>query len=368
MTKYPPFSTIVRSAFLPAILGLFAGVTGSFLAESWTAGGFLPEPAPLQVGRPTSSVTAPLPETQVAERLARLDLPVHAKRSLRAGEAAERMLDAQDAVGYAAALTSDGWLATHASVLASGPVVVAVGGRLIEPALRVDDPGTGLVFLKIDASALPVSGFEETEQLPAGTPLYLQDEGRRFARAAFSGAAADRKAWTSRLGDSDRFWLSYRLDRGFGARSAGSAVVTSGGNLAGILVPGKDGAASSFVPTHRFRGVLSRVFKGEPVDRAVLGLRYLDLGTSAFAGAPPAQGTGALVAGSRREGLAAVKPASAAARAGVLEGDVVLRIGEAELGGTVDLAEALAGYASGAKVRLEVLRAGDRKVLEVTLD
>lgn len=367
MTKYPPFSTIVRSTFLPVILGLFAGVTGSFLAESWTAGGFLPEPAPLQVGRPTSSVTAPLPETQVAERLARLDLSVHAKRSLRTGDAVERMLDAQDAIGYAAALTSDGWLATHASVLASGPVVVAVGGRLLEPTLRVDDPGTGLIFLKVDASALPVSGFEETEQLPVGTPLYLQDEGRRFSRAAFAGAAPDRKAWTSRLGDSDRFWLSYRLDRGFGARSAGSAVMTSGGNLAGILVPGKDGAAA-FVPTHRFRGVLSRVFKGEPVARAALGLRYLDLGSSAFSGTPPAQGAGALVAGSRREGLAAVKPASAASRAGVLEGDVVLRIGEAELGGTVDLAEAMAGYAPGAKVRLEVLRAGDRKVLEVTLD
>lgn len=367
MMKYPPFSTIVRSTFLPVILGLFAGVTGSFMAESYLAGGILPEPAPLQVGRPTYSLTAPLPQTEVAERLTRLDLAVHAKRSVRAGDAADRMLDPQDAIGYATALTSDGWLATHGSVLASGPVVVAVGDRLLELTQRIDDPVTGLVFLKVDATALQVSGFEETEQLPPGTPLYAQDEGRRFVEAAFSGAGPDRRVWTSRLGDSDRFWLTYRLDRAFAAKAAGGAVVTSGGNLAGILVPAKDGGAT-FVPTHRFRAVLSGVFKGEPVDRAALGVRYLDLGSSAFAGDAPAQGTGALVAGSRREGLSAVKPGSAAAKAGVLEGDVVLRIGEAELGGKADLAEAVAGYAPGTRTRIEVLRSGSRKVLEVTLD
>lgn len=367
MTRQPPFSVIVRSTFLPVLLGLFAGVTGSFMAESYLAADSLRLPEPLQVGRPTVSVTAPMPQVEIAGRLVQLNLPVHLKRSIRAGDAADRALDAQDAIGYAAAVTSDGWLATHQSILASGPVVVAANGTLHEPSAQVSDPATGLVFLKIDVSALQVSGFEETEILAAGTSLYAEDDGRRFAPAVFSGAAPDRGAASSRLGDSDRFWRTYRLDRAFTAKAAGGAVLTSGGNLAGILIPAKDGDAT-FVPTHRFRTVLSDVFRARPVARASLGVRYLDLGAAAFSGEPPAQGTGSLVAGSRREGLAAVKPGSAAARAGLAEGDVLLRIGETELGGEADLSEAVAGYAPGAKVRLELLRDEGRETLEVTLD
>ncbi len=364
-SKRPSYSDLVRMTLVPVVLGLAAGVAGALTAESYLAAESFREPAPIQIGRPSVSVTQPLPETEIAERLDRVNVPLYARRAA-GSDVADRARSVSEIVGYAAVLTSDGWLATHQSVLAS-PVMLAVGGRLIEPEAQAVDARTGIVFLKIDASALDVSGFEDTDVLPPGTRLFASDGGL-FVQAAYAGAApSERKVPSGALHHSDRFSRAFRFDRPLGDASAGSAVLTVGGNLAGIVAPGASGG-DAFVPMHLIRPVLAAVFRGQEPARAALGLHYLPLGETVMTGQGFGDLAGARVTASRTLGLPATRAGSAATRAGLLEGDIILAVDEVELSGGRDLAELIAEYAPGAKARFDILRAGERRSLEVTFD
>jgi S1-C subfamily serine protease len=305
-----------------------------------------------------------LPEAEIADRLKRIDLPIYVRKA--AADISERARSTSEIIGYAAVLTSDGWLATHQSLL-NGPVSIAIAGRLVEPTSQVVDERTGIVFLKVDAAALSVSGFEDTDVLRAGTPLYAA-EGGLFTETVYAGTSiSDKKTPTGSLRSSDRFSRVFRFDRALGDRAVGSAVMTSGGNLAGIVVPGKIGN-DGFVPMHLIRPLLVGVFRGQPPKRAALGANYLALDQVVFSGQPSVDAAGARLTSSRILGLAAVRSGSAAARAGLFDGDVILSVDEVEISGGRDLAELISEYAPGARARFDILRAGERKTLEVTFD
>lgn len=354
-------SRIFRTMLVPAALGLLAGVAGGLFGFSYYLSSQVEPPA--APNRPVFSVTAPLPEVEIAARLSRLDLPLFKKSAIE-GDPADQALLEEQAIGAAAALTSDGWLMTHQSVLKNGPIVVGVGGRLLEPTAVIQDAGTGVVFLKVAAAALQVSGFEETDRLAPGASLYAEDADRLFARTSFSGLTlSDRKGRPKALLSADQFSRVYRLDRPFGAKSVGGAVVTSSGNLAGIIAPAADGQPSAFIPIHLLRSVLSAAFRGQAISRAGLGLNYLSPTTAL--GEPPARGL--LVAGSKKWGLPAVTSGGPAAAAGLADGDLLVRIDDTDLTGARELSEILAEYPHGAKVVIEAQRAGERKTFEVVL-
>lgn len=364
LTTTTSHSGFARLTLIPVVLGLVAGIAGALMAESYLAVESLRVPEPIQIGRPSVSVTSPLPETEVAERLERIDLPIYARKS--AVDIAEQARSTSEIIGYAAVLTSDGWLATHQSLLA-GPISVAVAGRLVEPTSQVVDERTGIVFLKVDAAALDVSGFEDTSILRVGTPLYAADGGL-FNETVYAGTSiSDKKTPSGSLRSTDRFSRVFRFDRALGARSVGSAVMTSSGNLAGIVVPGKDGN-DGFVPMHIIRPVLVGVFRDQAPKRAVLGANYLALDQTDFSNLTYGEALGARLTSSRFLGVAAVRPGSAAARAGLLEGDVILSVDEVEISGGRDLAEMIGEYAPGSRARFGIIRAGERKTLDVTLD
>ena len=361
----PSYAELVRLTLVPVVLGLVAGIAGALTAESYLAAESFQAPPPIQIGRPSVSVTSPLPETEIAERLRRISLPLYARKP--ATDVADRARSASEIVGYASVLTSDGWLATHQAALAN-PVAVAVAGRLLEPTATIADPRTGVVFLKVDASALDVSGFEDTDVLRAGTPLYAADDGGLFAETTYAGAApSDKKVPVGSLRSADRFSRVFRLDRALGAHAVGSAVLTVGGNLAGIVAPGRDGN-DAFIPMHLIRPVLVGVFRGQPPERAALGAHYLALEETVFTGQDFGDVTGARLTSSKALGLPAVRAGSAALRAGLADGDVILAVDEVEISGGRDLAELIGEYPPGSRARFEILRAGERRTLEVTFD
>jgi serine protease Do len=363
MSRNPALSNILRLLILPAALGLLAGAAGGLAAFSELV---VPqELTSLQPRRPPTALTQPLPETEIAERLEGLNLPIYPRKVVRTGEPSERAVLPEEAVGTAAVLTSDGWLMTHQSVLRAGRVVIGVGQKLLEPKDVIVDARTGIAFLRIENGPLPVSGFEETEQMRPGVALYLDDGPGKFRRTAFSGLGlSERKNRPAALRSSDEFSRIYRLDAAVSAAAQGGAVLTIGGNLAGIIAP-EDRGRAVFIPAHLIRGILSDVFKKQVPERGSLGVNYLDLADVPEAAATP---RGFLLTGHKKSGLPAVRAASAAEAAGLRDGDVIIRLGDVDLLAGRDLAEEIAEYRPGAKVKLEALRAGSVMSFEIVLE
>jgi serine protease Do len=354
---------------IPVVLGLVAGAAGAVLMESYltVSSPALEQASLIQIGQPTPAEPSALAEGDLAGRLRRIDIPLYPRKAAAGADLADQARAPYEAVGYAAVITSDGWLATHQSVIGAG-VLASVGGRLLEPIAQVADPRTGIVFLKIEASALPVSGFEDTAAMPAGTQLYAEAQETLFTPARFAGAILpDRKTAAGILHDSDKFARSYRLDRALDAHAVGGAVMTEGGTLAGIVAPDTAGA-ETFVPMHLIQPIMAQVFRGKAPARALLGAHYLAPEEAVFSDPNLGPLAGVRLSGSRLAGVPAVRSGSAAARAGLQEGDLIVRIDGIDLNGGPDLAELVAGYAPGAKARFEIMRKGERRSLDVTFD
>ncbi|MFA5854446.1 MAG: PDZ domain-containing protein [Patescibacteria group bacterium] len=365
-TKKITFGEITRLVFVPATLGLVAGLAGALMFESYfvTLSDYATEP--LQIGRLPIVSSASLSQSDVAARLDRLNAAVY-PRLAPSIELSQRARGISEAVGFATVLTSDGWLVSTPAVV-SGTVDIAIGGRLLEPKMRITDPRTGLVFLKVDATALPVSGFEETDALLVGTPLYASDENGLFVASAFAGTTPqNRKAQVPNLQNSDLFSRAFHLDGVWGSRAAGGAVVSSDGDLAGFLVSEKN-APDTFVPMHLIRSVLAQIFRGQTPVRAQLGVQTLALDDAAFAEGGFGGVKGVRITGSRAYGLPAVRVGSAAAKAGLQEGDILLRVDGVDLSGGRDLSELIAELEAGAKIQFDVVKDGAERTIDVTLD
>ena len=353
---------------IPVVLGLASGVAGALLTEAYLS---VPAPSPalIQIGQP-SPAAAPtmLAQSDLADRLRRVDVPLYPRKTAAGADLADRARAPYEAVAYAAALTSDGWLVTSQSALSQGPVEAEVDGHLLTPQSQVSDPRTGMLFLKIDASALPVVGFSDTQALRSGSAMYAEGPEHLFTQATFAGSALpDRKTSPPSLRDTDKFARVWRLDRSSSLLVAGGAVMTSDGEMAGILA--QDGAgAAAFVPMHLLQPIMTEVFRGQAPVRAQLGAHYLAPDETAFADQNLTGLTGVRLSGSRAAGVSAVRPGSASARAGLQDGDIIQRIDGVDLAQGTDLAEMVAQYLPGDKARFDILRKGERLSLDVTFD
>jgi len=202
--------------------------------------------------------------------------------------------------------------------------------------------------------------------LEPGAPLFAEDFGRQFTATVFSGTElAERKNRPKTILSSEDFRRVFSSGHDFDPRSAGGAVLTVGGSIAGILAP-IDGRADSFIPVHLIRPIVADAFKRQTPVRPKLGVNYVDLSAVAvnFSTGPT---NGALITGSKKDGVPAIVAQSAAGEAGLKEGDVIVRVDDVELTGGHDLAETIAEYRPGDRVRLEFIRGGERQTVQAVL-
>ncbi len=120
------------------------------------------------------------------------------------------------------------------------------------------------------------------------------------------------------------------------------------------------------VPSTIFKGVAEQLISGGKVSYPFLGVSYLPIDGSVAAELNLPVQTGALIQSSR-QGMPAVQPGTAAARAGLRDGDIITAIDGAALDGDTSLRQLLLQHRPGDTVTLTVLRDGQENSVQVTL-
>ncbi len=105
------------------------------------------------------------------------------------------------------------------------------------------------------------------------------------------------------------------------------------------------------VPSNTVRQVVPRLEKGETVQHPYLGISTSDSGSISASGAP----------------VEAVTPGGPADKAGVQQGDVIIRVGSTQVTQSSDVSAAIAARNPGDTVDVEVQRGGSTVVLHVKL-
>ena len=242
-------------------------------------------------------------------------------------------------------VTTDGTIRQEEDITVTLP-----DGKRIPATLAGRDRGTDLAVLRIPAGSLTVAELGDPASLRPGNlvlALARLDDGG--ARAAFGAVSATGGKWRSWKGGEIDRWLQSDLTiyPGFG----GGPLVDPAGRIHGINSGALSRPLATTIPVETVNRVVTQLLERGYVPRGWVG-----------AAMQPVQLD-------KRSGLllVSVEPESPAAKAGLLLGDVLVRIDSKEIESFEQLLDTVAGDAVGKRVRLDVVRAGEQRAIDIVI-
>ncbi|MEI6777808.1 MAG: trypsin-like peptidase domain-containing protein [Chloroflexales bacterium] len=168
-----------------------------------------------------------------------------------------------------------------------------------------------------------------------------------------------------------------QTDAAINSGNSGGPLINLNGEVVGLntLVVRNDQLSASAapveglgfsVPSTIFRGVSEQLIASGKVSYPFLGVSYLLIDGNLAAELNLPVQSGALIQ-SNRHGQMAVQPGTAAAKAGLREGDIITAIDNKQLDGSTSLRQLLLLHKPGDTVTLTVLRDGATSSVQVTL-
>ena len=246
----------------------------------------------------------------------------------------------------AVAISTDGWLLTSAALLPGGPLDAVFGdGRRVNLSDSRADPVSGLAIVKADQAAVQ--------------PLALADQGVAqvgtfgFGLTTLTGngcAASSAMVASDFMADGDASMSYVRLQTAVDARP-GVPFFDSDGRIVGLTASEPDGA---LIPAAIAALIADELIRGRSSATASFGFRAIDFGP------PIAARLGDIRSGA---GVALVEPGSAADRAGLQAGDVILAVNGTPVSSASELSRQIGTVSRSA--RLDVSRRAQRLAVAV---
>lgn len=277
-------------------------------------------------------------------------------------------------------VNKDGLVVTNRHVVADSEArysVILNDGTNYDAEVLARDPQLDVAVLKINSTSttheFPFLEFGDSTQLRLGETVVaignaLAEFHNSVSVGVVSGLSRSIVASDGR-GRSEALRDVIQTDAAINPGNSGGPLLNLRGQVVGVNVATSQGADNIgfALPAHVVRSVVESVEKNGKIVRPFLGVRYVMIDDEIKKANNLTVGSGALVLrGERREELA-VMPGSPADKAGLRENDIILAVGDEELGTETDLATALRRQAIGVPIVLQVLSQGEEKNVTVTL-
>ena len=274
--------------------------------------------------------------------------------------------DAMQGAGSGVVVAPDGLILTNSHVAgaiggASRIDVATADGQELRARLVGDDPDTDLALLRVDESVkLPSAALGDSKQLKRGQLAIAIGNPLGFESTVTTGVVSalgrSLRSRNGRLIDD-----VIQTDAALNPGNSGGPLVSSHGEVIGIntaIILGAQGICFA-VAANTAKFVLGELVRHGRVRRAFIGIAAQQIAL------PPRLQHAAKLRQERAVMVGNLDPDSAAARAGLRPGDIILGLDGVTIVGADDLIRALTGEKIGRKVALDVLRGTDR--LKLTL-
>jgi Do/DeqQ family serine protease len=230
-------------------------------------------------------------------------------------------------------------------------------GRTLDAELVGADPETDIAVLRLLTRGLPAGALRaiplaDSDALRVGDFVVAIGNPFGLKQTVTSGIVSG----LGRSGLGIEGYESFiQTDASINPGNSGGPLVNLRGELVGIntaiLAPGGGNIGIGFaIPSNMARAVMEQILRHGKLRRGQFGFSVQDL-TPELAAALGVEGQNGAV-------ITAVEPNSAAAEAGLREGDLVLRLDGRPVGGAADIRTRFGLLPVGAKVTLDVLRSG----------
>lgn len=266
-----------------------------------------------------------------------------------------------DSGGSGFVISPDGLIVTNNHVVREADqLMVRLGDRTYPAEVKGTDPATDLALLKIDAGDdLDYLRLGDSDGLRVGdwvvaigSPLSL-DHSVTVGVVSAKGRA---------LGIADTSFENFiQTDAAINFGNSGGPLINLRGEVIGINTAINFGAENIgfAVPSNTLQQILPQLRETGRVSRGYLGIEVGNLDYADAQAFGLESTDGALV-----QAVVAGEPA---AEAGIQHGDIILKVDDVDVGETRDLIDYVSSKPPGARVRVELLRDGDRKTMQVEL-
>ncbi len=280
----------------------------------------------------------------------------------------------QSGAGTGMIVTSDGLILTNKHVVegATGFTVTLSDGKQYPAKLVTTDPSNDVAFLRIEANDLKAVDLADSDQVVVGQRVVaignaLGEFANTVTEGVISGKSRPIEA-SDGQGSTEQLSNLFQTDAAINPGNSGGPLVNIEGQVIGMntAVAGSAQNIGFAIPINEVKAAIASVKDKGTIERAYLGVQFVML-TDAFAtrnNLPIKEG--ALLRGDSQ--TLAVLSNSPAAKAGLQEGDIITRVGDADINTKKTLQSALTGYKPGDTVKVTYYRGNDKKTADVKLE
>ena len=246
---------------------------------------------------------------------------------------------------------ADGLILTNAHVVegASRVTVGLVDGRTMEGSVVGSDPVTDLAVVRVAASEpLPVAPLGDSDAVEVGDWAIAVGNPFGLDNTVTLGIISSTNRNATKLGITDKRLDLIQTDAAINPGNSGGPLLNADGEVVGInaLVRSGPGAGLGFsIPINRAQSIADQLIRNGKASHALVGL--------------------ALSAEPKGVRVNSVMPNGPAARAGVMPGDLVLKVGGDAVADPAQFLSRMERSGVGKPLSLELLRDGQRRTLEV---
>jgi serine protease Do len=271
----------------------------------------------------------------------------------------------EQGVGSGVIFDGNGYIATNNHVVENAQEITVslADGRVLAGRVLGADPATDLAVVKVDTTGLPTAVLGDSDSLLVGEPALAIGNplGLEFKGSVTAGVIS---ALNRSIEIGERKFKLIQTDAAINPGNSGGALVNADGvvvgiNSAKIAVAGVEGIGFS-IPINTARPILQSLIEKGRVVRAYLGVGILDRNTAATYGYELTIDKGVY--------LLQIAKGGPADKAGLREGDVILKIGDTEVNSVADLRGAVDEQAVGNTVSVTILRKGNQQTVNVLLE
>lgn len=271
------------------------------------------------------------------------------------------------AEGSGVIISPDGYIVTNNHVVDESVnlMVVTNDGHEYKAKVIGRDPNTDIALIKIDAKDLPFLTWGNSDALKLGEWVLAVGNPFNLTSTVTAGiVSAKSRSLNIIQGQKLPLESFIQTDAAVNPGNSGGALVDSHGNLVGIntAIASQTGSYTGYafaVPSLIAKKVVDDIAKFGHVQRAVLGVMIANVNDSIAKANKMSNFEGVYVAGTT--------PGSAAERAGIKKGDLILSINGTKVNSTQQLMETIWKYTPGTVVNVTVRRSGQLKDFKVDL-
>lgn len=297
---------------------------------------------------------------------------------LVAGEQAGLFYPVQsDGAGTGIVISKDGYILTNSHVLPENitDLQIVMSDETIYEDVQIvgRDPLNDIAFLKIkDARDLTPASFGDSSEVEVGQKVVaIGNALGQYQTSVTSGiiSALGRPvtASTSSGEGVEQLENLLQTDAAINPGNSGGPLVNLKGEVIGIntAVAASAEGIGFAIPINDAQGLIKNVIKNGRVDRAYLGVRYVTITPSLAKEEKLSVKQGAYLRADQGSAIISNSPAS---RAGLEDGDIIVKVDDREVDRRNPLSSLLSLYSVGDTVELTVLRDGKEQPLKATLE